>query len=92
VAIVTPWNKGDGYLPRKDDLARLIGITKRVYLTAMPALRRVRKDATVEKLIRQLHGDRIRELRGWGHVRARRRPGESEWRVEVSGDAVAIDP
>ena len=55
----------------------------------MPSLTRVKKDPAVEKLVRKLHGERIEELRGWGHVRARRRAAGA-WLVEVDGDAVEV--
>src|ERR1035438_150537 len=32
----------------------------------MPSLKRVEKDRAVNRLVQRLHGDRIRELRGWG--------------------------
>jgi hypothetical protein len=90
VAVITPWAKGAKFLPTEDDLARLRGLTKRLYLTATPALARARKDTEVRKLIQKVHGDRIEELRGWGHVRARRRLTEGGWRVELDGDAREI--
>ncbi len=43
-----------------------------------------------EKMIRRLHSSQISELRGWGHIRARRRLTKPEWRVELEGDAVAV--
>lgn len=91
VAIVTPWALGGGHLPTDRDLARLRGVAKRVYLTAMPTLGRVKKDSAVEKLITKVAGVSIEELRGWGHVRARRRPGETDWRVDLDGDARLIE-
>lgn len=90
VAIVTPWVLAGGHLPTDEDLARLRGVAERVYLTAMPAFRRVRKDSAVDKLITKVAGVRLQELRGWGQVRARRRPEEASWRVDLDGDARAI--
>jgi beta-lactamase superfamily II metal-dependent hydrolase len=91
VAIVTPWVLAGGHLPTEDDLQRLRGVARRVYLTAMPTLGKVRKDSAVEKLITKVARVRVEELRGWGHVRARRRPPASEWTVEIGGDACEID-
>ena len=91
IAIVTPWILAGGHLPTEDDLARLRGVAERVYLTAMPTFGRVKKDSAVEKLITKVAGVRIEELRGWGHVRARRKPDEAVWRVELDGDARLID-
>ena len=90
VAIVTPWVRGGGNLPTDEDLARLRGIANRVYLTAMPVRGRVRKDSAVEKLITKVAGVRVEELRGWGHVRARRSSGDEAWRIDLDGDARAI--
>jgi hypothetical protein len=90
VAILTPWVLADGHLPTSADLDRLRKFSSRVYLTAMPTRGRVRKDAAVEKLIRRVADVRLEELRGWGHVRARRAPGDPAWRVDLDGDAVQI--
>ena len=87
LAIVTPWAKGDRFLPLEKDLERLRVVSDKVFVTSMPALKRVKKDRAVEKLIRKLHGEDLSELRAWGQVRARRRTGEAEWRVELDGDA-----
>ena len=91
VAIVTPWVLMDGHLPTTEDLVRLRGVAQRVYLTAMPTRGRVRKDSAVEKLITKVAGVRVEELRGWGQVRARRRPDERSWRVDLEGDARLIE-
>jgi hypothetical protein len=90
VAIVTPWSRGKNFLPTESDIARLLLVSDKLYLAAMPTLRRADKDPAVDKLIQRLHGERIRELRGWGQVRARRRPEETEWRVELAGDAIQV--
>jgi hypothetical protein len=90
VAIVTPWSRGASFLPTEEDLVRLSAVSDKIYVTAVPSLGRAHKDPAVEKLIRRLHGERVQELRGWGHVRARRRPGEPEWRVETAGDATRV--
>jgi beta-lactamase superfamily II metal-dependent hydrolase len=91
LAIVTPWVRGAGHLPTAADLARLRNVADRVYLTAMPTLRRARKDPAVDKIIAKVAGVRIDELRGWGHVRARRKLGEDSWTVALDGDARLVD-
>lgn len=90
VAIVTPWSKGAKFLPTEEDLDRLSKLSERLYVTATPRLSRVEKDAEVERLIRRLHGERVNELRGWGHVRARRVIGGEAWSVECDGDAILV--
>jgi hypothetical protein len=87
VAVVTPWVLAGGHLPTQADLDRLRGVTGRLYLTAMPTLGKAQKDPAVERLVTKVAGISIQELRGWGHVRARRRPDEGAWRVDCDGDA-----
>jgi len=88
IAVLTPWTLAGNYLPLERDIERLKRFTDNVFLTAMPALKRVEKAAQVERLIRRLHGDQLETLTGWGHVRARKRVGDS-WRVDLFGDACA---
>jgi hypothetical protein len=88
VAVLTPWARGVKFLPTQADLDRLTSVAERVYLTASPALRRVKRDPELNRMLSRLHGD-ISVLRGWGHVRLRRRPNHSEWQVELDGDAAA---
>ena len=88
VAAVTPWSNGRHYLPRESDIERLHLLAGQGYLTAMPALGRSKdRRAEVERLIRRLHSGQLKQPRGWGHVRARRAPGDTNWRVELFGDA-----
>lgn len=90
VAIVTPWNLGASFLPLDADLTRLRGLTDQLYLAAVPSLARVKKDPAVTRLISRLHGENIQELRGWGQVRARRKPDDEAWRIDLDGDAIAV--
>lgn len=90
VAIVTPWVLAGRHLPTEDDLSRLRGVAGSLYLTAMPTIGRAKKDSAVEKFITKVAGVRLEELRGWGHVRVRRTPDETSWRVELDGDARTI--
>lgn len=90
VAILTPWSKGTQFLPTQEDLDRLRTDAHSVFLTAVPSLARVRKDPDVERLVRRLHGEQINRLKGWGHVRARRRLNDDSWTVELRADAVAV--
>jgi hypothetical protein len=88
IAVVTPWIRGARSLPTDDDLKRLKAFTKNVYVTAMPSRIIARKKP--DRMIRRLHGAEILEVRGWGHIRARRRLSEPHWRVELEGDATAV--
>jgi beta-lactamase superfamily II metal-dependent hydrolase len=87
LAILTPWVRGAKHLPTDEDLARLKTFSKNVYITALPSRILVRKRP--DKMVKRLHGAQISEIRGWGHVRARRSLSEQEWRVELEGDAVS---
>jgi hypothetical protein len=90
-AVLTPWALGARFLPTQADLDRLKLLSGRLFLTAMPALRRARKDREVNRLLERVHpGRQVRELHGWGHVRARRKEGETSWHVELAGDAVEL--
>jgi hypothetical protein len=87
VAIVTPWQLGGGYLPQEADLVRLGQVAGAVYLTAVSTLARAHKDAAVERLVSRTTNVKLKEVRGWGHVRARRGVGQSSWSVHLAGDA-----
>lgn len=86
MAIITPWIKGRRFLPTDADVARISTVCRDLFLTAMPE--HVMKKRKADKLVARLHGAPITELNGWGHVRARRKPSDSTWRVELKGDAV----
>jgi beta-lactamase superfamily II metal-dependent hydrolase len=88
LAVLTPWIRGAKYLPTEADIQRIVSLSKKVYITAMPASTIAKKKA--DKAIRRVHGANISELRGWGHVRARRRLTENDWRVELDGGAAAV--
>ena len=91
IAVITPWARGGLFLPTEADLSRLRALTSQVYVTALPRLVKARKDAELQKLLRKLGADDLKQLRGWGQVRARRRLNAAEWTVEVFGDARAVE-
>jgi hypothetical protein len=88
LAVLTPWIRGAKHLPTDGDLTRIKTFSKKVYITALPS--RILGKKKPEMIVRRLHTPQISELRGWGHVRARRRLTENGWRVELEGDAVAV--
>jgi hypothetical protein len=90
ITVLTPWMGGAKFLPNEKDLQRLCEFSSRVFLTAVPSLVRAKKDPELDRMIRRLHGERISELRGWGHVRALRRLNADQWHVDMYGDAVAV--
>lgn len=89
VSILTPWARGRGQLPGKADVTRLTNLSRHVYITAEPKW--TLPDRATEQLISRYHRNEVREMRGWGHVRARRRPSDSEWQVEIAGDAKRLE-
>jgi beta-lactamase superfamily II metal-dependent hydrolase len=89
-AVLTPWTLGGRHLPSEDDLARLRDVADEVYVTSVPAVVRARKDPAVEKVIRRVANVRLETIRGWGQVRARRRPDEQGWRIDLAGDAMRV--
>ena len=72
------------------DLDRLVSVAGEVHLTALPAPKRAKPQAEVERMIRRLHPRRITSLSHYGQVQARKRQGESRWRIALRGDAVTI--
>lgn len=91
LAILTPFANGDVHLPTEEDVARVMSLAAPVYLTAIPSLKRVELHHRVERLVRRLHGGKLVELQGWGHVRARRPlDGSQTWDVSTAGDAVMV--
>lgn len=81
-AIVTPWNRSQG-LPRKEDMDRLTGQTKNLYLTSQPsALFRARHEHDVERMMRQFGIKTKRHSNSVGAVTARLVPSDDgEWDV-----------
>lgn len=90
VAILTGWAKGGRYLPTTADLKRLRTFSNEVFLAGRGGVRRVNLDSEKRAMFRKLHVEKVEELTGWGHVRARRQPDDQGWRVELGGDAVRV--
>ena len=88
LALLTPWVLGGNHLPTNEDLSRIRSRSASAYITARPESMFARKKS--EKFVDKLHGAAISELRGWGHIRARRRLTEDRWRIELDGTAVAV--
>ncbi len=88
IAIVTPWIRGKNHLPTQADLERLAATSSEIYITGLPA--RLLAKRKLDSVVRKVHDADVFEVRGWGHVRARRRVGSPGWRVELDGDAVRL--
>jgi hypothetical protein len=89
IAILAPFINGNVQRPSQADIERLCGLAVRLHVTSLPRIRRARFDSEAERLVsRTLGGRQVREIVGWGHVRARRKLESSgEWDVECDGDA-----
>jgi beta-lactamase superfamily II metal-dependent hydrolase len=90
IAVLAPFRNGAVQLPTEDDIERLRALGVRLFVTALPDLVRTELDHSVERLVRREHGARVKALRGWGHVRARRVVGGGGWSVDLEGDALDL--
>jgi hypothetical protein len=86
VALVTPFTNGSVQRPTPEDIQRLCDLGIRLYATALPRLTKARLPRDVERVVQRAHGGAVVEVRGWGHVRARRNVGQGHWQVELDGD------
>ena len=96
IAIVTPFRPGRKFLPSAEDIKRITSLTSRAYTTAPAKQRRPRlprSRGVVRRFARQATQYMQEVDYGWGQVRLRKRMnqvGES-WRVELFGDAYALN-
>ncbi len=92
VAMLSPYRLGSRLLPTAEDVKRICSVTDSAYITA-EALRSkvVKRDKTVEKMIKEV----MPTLRRWdttlGHIRVRARQGEA-WRVDLFDEAMRLCP
>ncbi|MGQ0602267.1 MAG: MBL fold metallo-hydrolase [Anaerolineales bacterium] len=94
VAVLSPWTKGAQLLPLPTDIQRIAGFTSNGYATAPPSRKRTKwrnrvVSDTVTAATRSMHAVGSR----WGHVRVRRQIDDvnSDWEVELFGDAYALN-
>jgi hypothetical protein len=90
VAILTPFSNGNVHRPAPEDIERICALGVDLYATALPELTRAKLDHAVARAVKRSHGGDVMELRGWGHVRGRRRLRAAAWTVEIEGDAVQL--
>lgn len=88
LTLLTPWLRGSRFIPTDSDLDRVRALSKNAYITALPS--KVLATARKDPVVRKLHASPIKTVRGWGHIRARRGASETNWRVELSGDATRL--
>ena len=88
-AVVTPWRKGRGHLPRSRDVRRLRSCTTDAYATAKVRPSKSTRSGTVARTIRE-SGIKLRRVPAASHSCIRlRRPLEAEgrWEIETFGSA-----
>jgi len=93
-AILTPFSRGNVFLPTVNDRTRIKGLTPSAFITAAPGRHR---HTWRNKVVRDVLQEATRSIRsvhsGWGHVRLRRTIEDQadNWRTELFGDAVPLD-
>ena len=94
-AVTTPFVSGRVRLPSGNDCRRILNRTRRAYLTAPPDPGRFRDaNRVVEKMVSEATISAQFVPSKYGHVRLRKRVDQkvdSEWRVEMFGDAVRLE-
>ncbi|MBX3429849.1 MAG: hypothetical protein KF779_09725 [Hyphomonadaceae bacterium] len=90
LSLVAPWNRGSK-LPTVADGQRILSATPRAFITNSYLQRKIKLDiAAVRNTIKESEIALTGAPLQLGHVRARKRPGETSWRVSLSGDAVHL--
>ena len=92
LAVLTPWRKGRGHLPRQRDVRRLRSCTSNAYATAKPRLSRSSPaHSTVERTIRESGIELRRTSMQHGCVRLRRPlEAQGQWEIETFGSAYRL--
>lgn len=89
-SILTPFSRGNNSLPTDNDAERICNLTENAYSTSKaPRRKMVKRDRTVEKMIKetaksikQIHTD-------FGHVRLRAKQN-TPWAIELFGNAIPL--
>lgn len=91
VAVVAPWKLGGRSLPSTADVNRILGHTANAHATISLAGRAPKKrDATVEKQIRQTAQSFVAAPQIPGMLRLRRKVSTQDWRAQYYGGAVHL--
>lgn len=90
ICVLTPWQKGNDVLPKKEDVDRICSLSKEAYTTAHLRSSKIKRNHTVDKTIRET----VRNIRAietsTGHVRIRIKP-EQQWGVSLFGGASKLE-
>ncbi|MCI0454175.1 MAG: MBL fold metallo-hydrolase [Candidatus Dadabacteria bacterium] len=92
IAVLTPFAKGNVYLPTKNDVTRICSRTENAYVTAIPRWRKSRtRPSTVEKTIRE-SGIKIKQYnQTLGQIRIRTKPTEgNNFTLDLFGEALKL--
>ena len=91
-AVLTPWRRGNRFLPTDADVRRILSRTPSAYTTAKgDTVRPTRRDSAVERAIRE-SGIRLRRTPASSAVRLRRPiASHTHWRVELFGSACHLN-
>ena len=90
VAMLTPWHRGAGALPTREDMERILTFTTDAFITAEPGRprrSRVRRRREVDRSLQEAGVRLRRTVVESGAVRLRRTIGAEAWRVETFGPA-----
>ena len=93
-AVLAPWRRGRGNLPRSSDVQRILSCTANAYATTQGSRligAPLRRDRMVDKTIRDF-GYRLRStFMSSDAIRLRRAEGnQAQWRIELFGSACAL--
>lgn len=93
-AVVTPWRRGRGRLPARENVRDILNLTENGYCTATDARMQRSRKSRPPGVLRHLResGVRIRRLTApFGAVRLRMQPPlTGQWSVELFGSAAAL--
>ena len=91
IAILAPWRRGGGALPKERDVRRILEHTPNAYATAAVPDGTVSRDRWVKKRLKNVGARFAPESRLPGMIRLRRSmAGEDSWRVELVGSACRL--
>ena len=88
IAILAPWHRGGGALPKKGDVTRILKRAPDAYATTSATPGAVPRDRWVKKRLRNVGARITAESGPHGMIRLRRSmAAEGVWRVDLSGSA-----
>lgn len=92
IAILTPWRRGGGALPKKEDVTRILARTPDGYATTNATLGTVTRDRWVKKRLKKVGARIAPESGSTGMIRLRRSMEvENSWRVDLFGSACRLN-